>query len=50
MNINTCHNLASYALQHIPLYMQNNFSQMVLFLGTAILELHCDPSSWEVDQ
>jgi len=45
MNINTRHNLASYTSQHIPLYIQINFSQMVLFLGTAILELHCGPSS-----
>jgi len=45
MYINTCNNLSSYTSQHIPLYIQINFSQMVPFLGTAILELHCGPSS-----
>ena len=45
MNINTFHNLASYTSQHIPLYILISFSQMVQSLGTAILELHCGPSS-----
>jgi hypothetical protein len=45
MHINISHNLASYISLHIPLYIQNSFNQMVLFLDTAILELHCGPSS-----